>query len=350
MPPSSLFAALAARSRARKTGGTGTEGGGNATSGRAGISGPSGANAPSEDFKFTDTKSAGNVTTYIISGSDDYIRAFWNIQVTATGNSTSADILGAIQSVQILGPNGPVTTMNPMPDFYYFQQRFSPLHSLPTSVVTTVATVIQGSYTLYGTNLPVAGGPYTMIVTIQSAAAFNTSCTALSVTYSVSFGVGNAGGLVTHYVASGLGFAPAANGSNDLAPIAPVQPAYGQKSGYELIELWMSGFTTMSATGTNDLAYVQISSAGANLGARITSGTLISNANAEMNSPLFSAAQSVSAGSTGYTPTLFLLYPLKTKLRLGAGAHCWLYWTTGTPSSTIRCGYVWAVPVGNSNN
>jgi hypothetical protein len=338
MPPSSLFGALAARARARKTGSSGT---GNATQGRSGATGPNAANAASEDFKFTDTKSAGNVTTYIITGDQDYIRTFWNINVTATGNSTSADILGAIQQVLILGKDGPVTNMNPMPDFYYFQQRFSPLHSLPTSVVATGASATQGNYTLYGTNLPVAGGPYTMIVTIQAASTFNTSTTALSVTYSVSFGVGNCGGHVTHYVSSGLGFSPSSGGANDLAPIAPIQ-------GVNLVELWMSGFTTMAATSTNDIAYVQVSSSGGLVTPRVTSGTLISNANAEMNSALFSAAQSVSAGSTGYTPSLFLLFPLKTQLKLGPGAHCWLYWTSGTPSTTIRCGYVWTVKVGST--
>ena len=95
----------------------------------------------------------------------------------------------------------------------------------------------------------------------------------------------------------------------------------------------------------NDINYVQLMSQGGTLGPRIPAEDLVSRANAEMANALYSAAESVSAGSTGTTPTLFLLFPLKTTLILGASAHMYLNWGSSTPSSTIRTGYVWFVKV-----
>jgi len=338
--PSSLFGPLFAR-KGQRTGAPGTSGS-NTTTGRYGPSGPGSTNAQSSVFQFTDTKSGSNVTTYKLSADGDWITMYWSLSVTATGNSTSADILGAISQVQILGANGPVITMSPMPDFNYFQQRFSPLHTLPTQQVATAASATKGSYTLYGVNLPQSGGPYTLIVTIQAPASFNVSCTALSVTYTVSLGQGDCAGLQTNYAYSGLGFTPAASGINDLAVIAPIQNV-------ELVEVFMSGFTAMASppgSTVNDISYVQLMSQGGTLGPRIQAEDLVSRANAEMANALYSAAESVSSSSTGTTPTLFLLFPLKTTLILGNRAHMYLNWGTATPSSTIRTGYVWLVKTG----
>ena len=330
--PASLFAGLIARARAKRTSVHG--GNSNANNGRTGAQGPAANNAPSSDFQFTDTSSSANVKSYVLRSDTDIVRATFTLSVTATGNSTSADITGAIQQIQILGPAGPLVTMTPMPDFYNFGTRFSPLHNTPAQVISTVATVISGTWVVYGLNLPaLANGVYTMSITTQTAATFNTSVTALSVVTTLQLGFGNCGGKTTHYAYSGLPFTPAVSGVNDLAPLASIQ-------GKNLIELFLYGFTATTGA-TPDLAYVQIQSKGGVLGPRITTQELISVTNAEINGNLISTAESVSAGSVGRTPLMFMLFPLKTTLVLGNGAHCYFNWGTSTPSTTIIAGYYW---------
>ena len=336
--PSSLFGPLLARAKARGSNVKGKGGRGwlsNATAGRAGATGPTAMNATSSVFQFTDTVSGSTSKTYVLSCDADVVRVSFNLSTTATGNSTTADILMGISQIIILAPDGPIITLQPMPDFYYFQQRFGPMHQLPSAVTVTGATAGVGTYTLYGVNLPKARGPYTMIISIPAPASFNTSTTALSVNYTVALGIGDCQGVRTRFAYSGLPFTPGASGINDLAPVAPIQDA-------DLVEIWMSGFTAASATSTsNDLSYAQIISQGGVVGPRVTSQDLIATANAEMVSALFSAAQSgISSGSTGYTPSLFLLFPLKTTVKLGRQAHVYLNWGS-SPASTIRTGFVW---------
>ena len=338
MPPTSLFGPMLARARAKGSPGTKGKSGhfANSNSGRSGVQGVSASNAASSDFQFTDTLTATNVKSYVLNSTNDIIRIFWNLSVTATGNSTTADIMGAIQFVRILGPGGVLIQMSPMPDFYLFQQRFSPLHQLPSVVTTAAATAATNSYTLYGINLPaipVGQGVYTLEITIQAAATFNTSCTALSVISSVTLGFGDCGGMTTHFSYSGLPFTPASSGVNDLGPVASIQ-------GKNLVELFLTGLTQTS-TQTPDINYLVAQSAGGNVGYRITGQELYAVANAEMVSGLFSAAETASAGSIGYTPTLFPLYALKTTLTLGNGSHFSLNWTSGTPSAAIVARYYW---------
>ena len=332
--PASLFGPLLASNR--KSGGRNSKSRGSgafssATSGRSGVSSQGGKNASSSVFQFTDTLSAATTKTYVLSSDDDFIAAHFYLSVTATGNSTSADILNGISQLVILAPDGPIITMQPQPDFNLFAQRFGIQHKLPTQNVATGATAVTGDYVVYGLNLPKSKGPYSMMITTPAAASFNTSTSALSVAVTVELTVGKCHGQRTRYVYSGLPITPAASGVNDLAPLAPIQDA-------DLVEIFFTGLTSNTSTG--DISYIQLQSQGGVLGPRITGGYLVSKANGEMYSSLYSSAESVGAGSTGTTPTLFLLFPLGSTLQLGRSAHCYLNWNA-TPSSTIRNGYYW---------
>ncbi len=341
--PSSFFAPIFAKyavprgatgttaSPMASTGRTST--GGATVAGRVGAQQNGIANAVSDSFQYqkTYTMSTSQQTdTLPLNLESDVIGLQINLAGTAVG-VTAGDFLGVLGQWQLLGPDGVQMNIYPLPDFYMLEQRFSPLHVLPTYQVMS-ATALSAAYTVYGINLPMAAGQYTLLVTVNSLAQAiangDTGLTGLPLTITISAILGNCVGLSSHYIYSGLPFTPAANGTNDLATVAPIQDV-------DLTELFLSGMTSNSA----DINFIQSSSTGA----RIFPSTLIGRANSKMFSALPSAAGTPTgwvAAALGGGGVLYPLFSLESDLNIGKGKHFYITWGA-TPAATIRAGFYW---------
>jgi hypothetical protein len=330
-PARGVTVSAARTSRGPPSGSVGTK---TVTSGRTGVSPHEATSAIGNIFQFTDTLSASTTKTYPLTSDSDWVSAFFNVAVTATGNSTSQDNLYALSNVQILAADGPVMNLTPNIDFYDFAQRFSPLHIRPVQVSNAVATAVTTSIEVYGINLPQSRGPYTMMITTPAASAFGTQGTggasALSVAVTLSLGSGQCT-TRSRYQFTGNPITPTNAGTNDLSPLLPIQDI-------PLTELFISGMTN----NANDINYVQTLSSGNTVGTRDLAASLVSNCNAQMVTPL-NATTTGQTGNYASNPglgELFLLFALHTSVTAGRSSH--LYFTWGaSPASTIRFGEYW---------
>ena len=288
------------------------------STGRQGAGGNAASNATSDVFQFSYTLSAANSQTFVLTSDTDWIAADWAVTVTVGGAYTggSSDILGAISNILVIASDGPCINITPVPDFYMLQQRFSP-YGVSGTVVNASASgsAYTGYYHISGFNLPQAKGPYSMIISTPAAATFNASATSLTVLVSLSLKSGTAKQrLRTQF--SGLPFTPAASGTNDLAPLAPIQDI-------SLTELMFSSMTSNTA----DISTIQLMSQGSVLGPRTLAGTLVSRQANELTGAVASSE-------------LYPLLALQSNLTLGRNAHMYITWGA-SPSSTIRLLFVW---------
>lgn len=302
----------AAGSKAKK-------GGTSNVSGRYGASANAATNTTGSEFQFTQSYTlstvAQNPTVNLNLGSD---AIGFNIVVTValTGNtSTTADQLTAFTIWQLLGPSGVDMVFQPTPDFYMFSQRFGPNHVKPTVVDLNGTTATTGYYAVYGINLPALAAPnhYSMIVGINPYTSIGTSTTGGTVTITMEAIAGDAQGVTSHSAFSSLPFTPAANGTNDLVPVAPVQDI-------DLTEMFISGMTS-------NIADVNFFSS-TTLGVHILPTTLVQADNA------------VLPGTTMDTDKIYPLLALGVNLNLTGGTHFFAYWGS-SPSSSIRLNFYW---------
>lgn len=325
--PSNMFTSIIANLRNRTNSAAGKAGGVKTAStpgavstgsrsevnGRVGIGLNSAVNAQGSGFQLKETFSGGDVATRVLTTDSDWIGMVLGITVTPTGNtSTSTDILTALGQLQILDKDGSAILCNPSVDFYDFAQRFTPTHIRPSVVNSDAATAVSGTYYV-PFNLPLEYGPYTIIQNFADASSFGTSTTAISTSYELQLIPGVAP-YETRFSYSNLPFTPASDGVNDLAPLATIQE-------HNLDELFLSGLTSNTA----DISFMTISSAGNMIANRVTSGYLVTKANAIMNSTL-------------PTTELFPLLALGTSIQLGRSSHLYMNWGS-SPSSSIRVGY-----------
>ena len=315
----SIFSGIVGRAR-QGTGGRGrpksaNAGGRSAVTGRAGAANLPVADAQSTSFQMTKayTLSTATITdTVVLNLEEDVIGFSVTATVALTGNTnTTSDQLSAFPAWQVLGPDGVEMNILPAPDFYMLEQRFSPLHVLPSTVNLNGTTATSGTYLVYGISLP-KGGNYNLLLSINPYTSIGTATTGGTVTITLDAILGKTGGKISRYLYSGLPFTPSANGVNDLAPVAPIQDT-------DLTELFISGLTSNTA----DISYIQTSK----VGARILPSTLVAKANAAMISALPSTE-------------LFPLFSLQTDLNIGRGAHFLIQWGA-SPSSSIRLGFYW---------
>lgn len=297
---------------------TNSKGKASAVAGRTGASASPASDAISDIFQFTQSYTLGTaavVDTKILNVAQDIIGLAITVGVVLTGNTnTTADQLTSLQQWQVLGPKGPLMNILPAPDFYQLEQRFSPLHVKPTVVALNGTTATSGTYLVYGINLPALGPTehYTLLPAMNPYSSIGTATTGGTVTLTVAAIIGDASGVTSRYVYSGLPFTPSGGGVNDLVPVSPVQNA-------DLVELFISGMTS----DLTDISFIQSDLTGI----RILPSTLVARANAEMISALDS-------------DKLFPLFALKTNLNLAQGAHFFVNWGS-SPSSSIRLGFFW---------
>jgi hypothetical protein len=287
--------------------------------GRQGASGPPAANAGSNVYAFNQTINAGNTFTYPLTSDGDFINLTFQVTMTFSQSSASTDILTGLSTVQILAPGGPVITSQPAPDFYLFSQRFGPYGVAATLAQTTVTTT--GSHTAVGTyqipwNLPAAKGPYTLVITAASSALANTTVmVSMGVELQLQQGV-CPNGARTNYVYANVPFTPSNSGTNDFAPLAPIQDV-------ALQEMFLTGL----ATNTTAISYIQLQSVGQSMATRLT-GYAIN-----------SIASTYLTGSIN-ADYMYPLLALQSTLQLGRNSHLYITWGSTAPSAP-RTGFVW---------
>lgn len=285
-------------------------------SGRAGSGNFAASNAAGSDvFQFTDATGAlGSTMTHPLSSDADWVEMTYTITVSASSASVTTDLLNAIATIEIIAPDGPIIRMVPNPDFYLFVQRFTEYGSVAPTTTVATATVTTSASDTYAVpvNLPKSRGPYTVIVSMASSFASAATVTT-TVTLSLRSGVANQR---TRYAYSNLPFTAVASGTQDLAPLAPIQDV-------ELQELFFTGMTSNSA----DINYIQIQSEGSPVGPRVLSGILV-------------ARDKQSITTTLPSTYLYPLLALKTSLKLGRSSHFYITWGA-SPASTIRNGFYW---------
>lgn len=307
---------------------TSTKGNVGAATGRHGLQRLSAANAVSTVFQFDESHAKGTYTK-VLSTDDDWVGMNFVITVTPTGNTISTqDILAAITQIQILGPAGPVMTLQPVPDFYYLEQRFNPYHTFDAQVSTAGATAeVYASHV--PVSLPESQGPYTFVWAVDASQLAGGSTTAGTVEVALSLTAGQADGQL-NYIYANFPATIAANGTQDLAPIAAVQ-------GVTLTELFISGLSS----NNTDITTVQLQSAGSTLGPRISGYELVSLAQSRLGQTL--ADLDVIGQSSGDPGDLLMpLFALQSELVLGRNAHMYVFFGA-TPSTALRLGYAWVV-------
>lgn len=338
--PFALFPSFMKRGASAPTGlrnpsviGRGNRGGGstprpaggtvNKTSGRLGVQPHAATNAGSDvqvfqNYSFT---TLGQSQTFPLPADGDFVAAIFSVAVTAASTSVSTtDILSyfAANGIEIVAQDGPIIDLTPVRAFYDFQQRFGEYGVAPTVTPLATSTVtVSASATYYvsGLNLPQSSGPYTLNITIAGS---NPSSGALvSVVVSLFLVIGSTpNGLRTRFKENSLPFTPAANGTQDLAPVAAIQ-------GVELQELFFDGLTSNTA----DIAFLQIASAGTTLGTRVSSADVVARDTAKMSGTIAATR-------------LYPLFAFNTALVLDRTAHFYITWGA-SPSSTIVVGYYW---------
>jgi hypothetical protein len=287
--------------------------------GRAGAQGPPAANAGSNVYAFNQTINAGNSYTYPLTSDGDFINSMFQITMNYSSSSASTDILTGISTIQVLAPGGPIITCQPAPDFYLFSQRFGPYGVAATLAQTTVTTT--GSHTAVGTyqipwNLPVAKGPYTLLITAASSALSNTTVmSSMQVELQLQQGV-CPNGARTNYAFANVPFTPSNSGTNDFAPLAPIQNS-------DLQELFLTGL----ATNTSAIAYVQLQSVGQSMATRLTGYAINSIASTYLTGSI----------NADYA---YPLLALQSTLQLGRNSHMYITWGSTAPSAP-RTGFVW---------
>lgn len=296
-------------------------------SGRNAAGAPSTANATSNTVRFVDTASAGSDKTYSLQAAGDMVDLTLTSTVTATGNTSTVDILNAYSQINILAPdigviirmsNGVLTNGggNTMPDIYMLSQRFSEFGQLPATVNVTGATAVSATHYIAGISLPAAQGPYQVEVVLNSTAGFSASTTALSVTYGFAFGVGQATSGRLRYFRTLLPSQPTDSGEQDYGPNA-------SKQGTPLAEFFWCGLI-----GASDIATLQASSGGHPICFNTPGSVLAALSNAQMTAAL----------PTG------VLYPcqaLRTSVTLGV-ASTWLVTFAAAPATSgVSAGYAW---------
>jgi hypothetical protein len=306
---------------------TSTKGNVGAATGRHGLQRLPSANAVSTVFQFDESHAKGTYTK-VLSTDDDWVGFNFVITVTPTGNTLSTqDILATITQVQVLGPDGPVMTCQPAPDFYMLQQRFNPYHSFDAAVAASAATAV-----VYATHVPVSlpesMGPYTFVWSVDCSVLLGGATTAGTTEVSLSLTAGQADGQM-NYIYSSFPATIAASGTQDLAPIAAVQ-------GVTLTELFISGLST----NTTDFASVQIQSSGSTLGPRVSGYELVSLAQSRMGQTLIDPTVILP---TDPLEVLYPLFALQSELVLGRNAHFYIFFGSGSISTSIRLGYCWVV-------
>jgi hypothetical protein len=285
--------------------------------GRSGSVGPAAANAGSNVYEFNQTITAANTFTYPLTLDGDVIGMNFNVSTIIATASTSADVLAALATVQIIAPDGPIITMQPAPDFYLFSQRFGPYGVAASTVkytITTTATTYVANYQI-PMNLPAAKGPYTIVLT-AAAAALATSVTLTSVQVELSLQLGNCNGQRTRYAYTNVPFTPSNSGTNDLAPLAAIQDV-------DLQELFLTGL----ATNTSAIAYVQLQSQGSSVAPKFTGQQIVNIA----------ASYLTGSVSADYA---YPLLALQSALQLGRSAHAYITWGSTAPSAP-RTGFYW---------
>lgn len=290
--------------------------------GRTGASAHSVTNAGSDvqviqNYSFT---ALGATLTQPLPDDGDFNAAIFTVSVSAASASASTDILNyfATAGIEIVGPEGPIIDMTPVNDFYGFQQRFGEYGVAPTVVNLasgTVTVTASATYFVSGINLPKSKGPYTLVATINGT---NPSSGALnSVQFSLALVLGECpDGNRTRYKATSLPFTPAANGVNDLGPVASIQDV-------NLQELFLYALTSNTA----DISFLQIQSQGSSVATRMTSSDIQARDTAKLSGTLAATR-------------LYPLLALGTGLILGRSSHFYITWGS-SPSTAIIAGYYW---------
>lgn len=327
MPPMTIFghvlnrggtpARVGAGQRGLRTAGTTNAVSGNAhsskQSGRQAFSGPPASNAGSNVYCFNQTINAGNTFTYPLTVDGDYIGVNALITPLFTSSTVSVDVLSTLAFFDIIAPDGTIVHAQPSPDFYLWYQRFGPygkqltVSNVASATVTTSATV---NYQI-PISLPASKGPYTVVWTAASTTGLT------SVNIEMSLQLGGSGGRRFRYAFANVPVTPSNSGTNDLAPLAPIQDI-------ELDELFLTGLTT----NTSAVAFAQLQSAGSSVAPRVTGQQLVG------------AAAQYLTGSVS-ADYMYPLLALQTKLMLGRTSHAYFTWGSTAPSAP-RMGFAWA--------
>lgn len=262
----------------------------------------------------------GASNVWALPTDSDWVAAVWTVTVSASSASVTTDVLaslgGSNNGIEFIGPEGPIITQDPVPDFYLFYQRFGQFGQALTATTVASATVTTSATATYYVpmNLPKAKGPYSVVVTTASSFA---SAATISVNVTLNLVPGTCpNGARTRYKPTSLPFTPGANGTNDLSTVATIQ-------GPVLDELFLTGLTSNTA----DISFLQIESQGYSMTPRIASSVIVARD---------AAALSGTLNSTYLYPML----AFGTGMIFGRDAH--FYMTFGaSPSSNIRVGYHW---------